>query len=525
VTVALNTLAVLPYIGNGTASVFPVTFPTFENENIQVEVSDVDGNTEALDLTTDFTLADIGKPGVNGSVTLVNNANAYLTGTGKLKTGYTLYVKFAANVSQPMKGRDWGQFAPERFERTLDRLAMNIAAVKAIASKALAVQTGDGASVTLPSLAGNASKILQVKADESGFEYGVTSGQIQQWALDAQTSASDAEQDRIDAQTAAGAAASSESAASTSAGNAASQASAAQTYKNNAQTYADGAAASASQASQSVTDANTAKNAAVVAQGLAEDARDAAIQAANDTSLVAQYKIDTEGFRDEAEAFRDTTLTYRNETLTYRNDAVDAANDAGDALADTEVALAFAEIARDEAEVSANQSELFANLQSYSKKITITVADSPFTVDDDTHADTLIIVDDSGGNVVINLPPVSDTFDQPTWKVGFMKKAASGNNFTVNRDGTDTINGMTSVTVEDPGQGLLVYPGSPTNWTAKYFLSVIAADGFILQGARLNFGDPSVDGNWSIAQVGSQLKFQQRQAGAWVDSDVFNPPA
>lgn len=524
-TVAVNTLAVVPYIGNGTASVFPITFPTFETENIEVEVSDVDGNTEALDLTTHFTLANIGKPGVQGSVTLVNTGDEWLTGTGKLKTGYTLYVKFAPNPSQPMKGRDWGQFAPERFERTLDRLTMNIAAVKALASKSLALQTGSGANVTLPSLAGNANKILQVKSDESGFEYGVTSGQIQQWALDAQTSAADAEQDRIDAQTAAGAAATSQGAAATSAANAASQASAAQTHKNNAQTFAEGAATSASTASQAVTDANTAKNAAVVAQGLAEDARDAAIQAANDTSQVATFKAETEAARDLTLGYRDTTLTYRNEANTAAVAAQLAEDNAESAATDSANAALIAEIFKDDAETAANQSELFANLQSYSKKITITVADSPFTVDDDTHADTLIIVDDSGGNVVINLPPVSDTFDQPTWKVGFMKKAASGNNFTVNRNGTNTINGVTSVTVEDPGQGLLVYPGSPTNWTAKYFLSVIAADGFILQGARLNFGDPSVDGNWSIAQVGSQLKFQQRQAGAWVDSDVFNPPA
>lgn len=388
-TVAVNTSAVVPYIGNGTAYVFPITFPTFETENIEIEVSDVDGNTESLDLDTHFSLANIGKPGVQGSVTLIDTADEWLTGTGKLKTGYTLYVKFAANPSQPMKGRDWGQFAPERFERTLDRLTMNIAAVKALANKSLALQTGDGANPTLPSLAGNALKIVQVKADESGFEYGVTAGQIETWKNQAQTAAADAENDRIAAQSAASAAATSQGAAATSATNAASQASAAQGYKNDAATSATGAASSASQAQSAVTDANTAKNAAVVAQGLAEDARDAAIQAANDTSQVAQYKLDTEAARDLTLSYRNTTLGYRNESLTYRNEAVDAANDAGDALADCETALAFTEIARDEAQTAADQSELFANLQSYSKKITITVADSPFTVDDDTHADTL----------------------------------------------------------------------------------------------------------------------------------------
>lgn len=524
-TVALNTAAVVPYLGNDTASVFPITFPTFETENVEVEVADVDGNTTALDLATHFTLANIGKPNVLGSVTLVDTADEWLTEDGKLKTGYTLFVKFAANVSQPMKGRDWGQFAPEKFERTLDRLAMNIAAVKALASKSLALQTGDGASPTLPSLAGNANRILQVNADETGFEYGVTAGQIETWKDEAQTAAADAEQDRIDAQTAADAAEDSEDAAALAAINAASQASAAQGYKNDAMASATGAASSQASAAQSVTDANVAKNAAVVAQGLAEDARDAAIAAANDTALVEGFRNETEAFRDETVVFRNEAEGFSDDALAASNDAIAAANDAGDALADAEVALAFAEIARDEAEQSADQAELFAQLQSYDRKLEITFADSPFLVDDDTHADTLIIVDDSGGDVVINMCPVSDTFDQATFKVGFMKKAATGNKFTVNRSGTDTIGGVTFIDIEDPGLGLLVYPSSPTNWFAKYFLSVIAADGFILSGAALNFGDPSIDGTWRIAQIAGQLKFQQRQVGAWVDSDVLNPPA
>lgn len=132
-TVALNTPAVLSYVGNDTADVFPITFPTFEEENIEVEVEDSAGDIEELDLSTHFTLANIGRPGVNGSVTLVDTGDDWLTGSGKLKTGYTLYVKFAANPSQPMKGRDWGAFAPERFERTLDRLCMNIIAVNSLA--------------------------------------------------------------------------------------------------------------------------------------------------------------------------------------------------------------------------------------------------------------------------------------------------------------------------------------------------------------------------------------------------------
>jgi hypothetical protein len=526
VTVAIDTQAVLPYVGNGTASVFPITFPTFEEETIEASVADSDGNTTDLEIDTDFTLSSIGIRNTNGSLTLVDADQEWLTPTGKLKTGYTLFIKFVASAYQPMTDADWGAFAPQRITRTLDRFAMSIAAVKAAIENALSLQLGDtGVTPVLPPLAGAAGKILQVNATEDGFEYGVTSDQIEDWRNETSDFRDDAETYKIAAQAAAVAAAASQAAALVSQTAAASSATSAANSATASANSAIGAATSEANAEQAVTDAAAARDAAVTAQGLAEDARDAAIAAAEDTEEVEALRDETEGFRNEAETFKNQAQTAETNAETAEANAELAEANAELAAVDAANAALTAEMFMDDAEQAASQAELFANLQLYTSKIEITFADSPFTVDDDTHEDTLIIVDDAGGDVVINLPPIIDTNDQPAWKVGFMKKAATGNKFTLTPNGANTIAGNASLDVEDPGLGVLVYPSSPTNWFAKYFLSVIAADGFVLTGGALNFGDPGTDGTWRIRQDGTQLKFEQRQSGSWEESDVLNPPA
>lgn len=522
--IASNTNAVIPYIGNNSSKKFPITFPTFEKENIEVEVSDAMGNTVTLEVDVEFTLENIGKPNLTGQVDLVNMGAAYQTATGNLKTGYTIFIKFAVNPVQPMRGTDWGAFAPAKIERTLDRLTMNIAAIKSMAGKALALQTGDGASPVLPPLLGNAGKIVQVNTTETGFEYGVTADQIETWKSQAQTAKNDAVTAKELSEAARDTTQGYVTTAQNAANDAASQSSAAFVHKNAAESAASGAASSQSAASSYATDAEAAKNLAFSYMGQTEVARDAAIQAANDTSQVEAYKIATEAARDLALDYKDETIVIRNEALTFRNEAIDAANDADAAMVNAETAMINSEIFAGESENAADQSELFSRLNLYAKKITITHADSPFTVDDDLHEDMLIIVDDTLGNVVINLPAVSETDDQATWKVGFMKKGPTGNSFTILPSGLDTIAGNPSVVVDDQYLGLLVYPGAPTTWTAKYFISVIAADGFVLSGSSLNFGNPGVDGTWRLRQDSGKLKFEQRQLGEWIEADVLNPP-
>lgn len=513
-------------MGNGTLSTFSITFPTFENENITAEVFDETlEETTDLDLTTHFTLANIGKPGVNASFTLVNGAFDWVTVTGKLKTGYTLFIKFNPSAAQPMKGRDWGQFAPEKFERTLDRLAMSIKAVKSIADQAVTVQLGSGGIGVLPSLTGNALKMLQVNATEDGLEYGESAATIEGYATTASNAATAAEGYKNTATTKASESAVSAAAALASQNAAAISNAGAATQAGNAATSALSAAASQDAAATSAISAEAAKNVAITKAGEA-----AASAAAAAGAAAAQAA---------AEAARDLAVLARNAAQTAKTAAELAETNAETAEANAELAETNAEAAAvdaadaatlselfaDESEQSASQSELFANLSLYAHKLTITVADSPFQIDDDLHDDTLIIVDDSGGDVDITMCPVSDTFDQELFKVGFMKKAVTGNSFTVSADAGDTIGGVASVTVDDAYMGLVAYPGAPTNWQSKFFIYAIAADGFVLSGAFQNYGDPGVDGTWRTGVVAGVFKIQQRQAGVWVDADAINPPA
>jgi len=127
-TVALNTEANVEYPGVGTINQFDIPFPTFENSNIVAEVLVIATNdTIDLEIGTDFTLSNIGR--ISPKLTLVNAGQVWLI-SGNLKTGYKLIIRFNKNAAQPMKGREWGAFAPEIFEKTLDRLCMAIIAVK-----------------------------------------------------------------------------------------------------------------------------------------------------------------------------------------------------------------------------------------------------------------------------------------------------------------------------------------------------------------------------------------------------------
>lgn len=487
-------------------------------------MSDANGLSTDLVVTTDFTLANVGRIGLNGSLTLVNSGQAWLTGTGKLKTGYTLYVKFSPDASQPMKGRDWGQFAPEKFERTLDRLAMNIKAIKAIADKAIVLQVGASGSGILPPLAGNAGKILQVNSTADGFEYGVTSSTIAGYASSASSANSSAQTAKTDAQTAQAAAEAAEASALA--------------YKNSALTYKNQASSSAADALAAELGAATSETNAAASAVNAENAKNTAVTKAAEAAASALAASTAEGFKNQAETFKNqagaSATASANSATTSSTSATNSANSATAANAsklaalqakvDAEAARDASAVARDASLNSALQSELFSNLQHYTRKQTITIADSPFVVDQDLHQDTLFFVDDSGGDINILLPPIGDLFDQATFKIGLYKMTAS-HLINIFADGTDTITGNPSQTLSQSDLGSLIYPGSPVDWKLKYFLSVIAAESNILPGGILTFGDPATDGSWRIAKAGSQLKFQQRQSGLWVDSDVLNPPA
>lgn len=524
-TIALGQAAQIPYIGNDTASAFSVAFPTFENETIEAIITDstTGEEIETLTYSTHYTLSSVGIPGTYASLTLVNTADEWIN-AGKLKTGYTLTIQFKASGLQPTRLRDLGRLSPEKVEQSLDRMAMSINSMKDQLANAITMQLGEGQSGKLPSFTGNGGKMLQLSDDETGLEFGVDVAYIEDLRDDAQTAATQAEGFKDDAETAATAADASADAAALSATAASTSATNANSAKVDAQTAALNAAASEAASALSAAASDASKDVAVTKAAEAAASATAA-------SGAAAAQTAAEAARDAAETHKDAAELAATNANTAKVAAQLAELNAETAEANAETAEANAEAARDlalqyrdEGEQFRDDAELFSSLQLYTKKIEITVADSPYQIDDDLHEHALVIVDDSGGDVVINMCQIVDTDDQEAWKVGFMKKAATGNKFTVNRAGTNTIAGATSVDVEDPGLGLLVYASSPSNWHAKYFLSVIASDGFVLSGGILYYGDPSVDGTWRQGQIAGEFKTQQRQGGVWVDATVLAAP-
>jgi len=97
----------------------------------------------------------------------------------------------------------------------------------------------------------------------------------------------------------------------------------------------------------------------------------------------------------------------------------------------------------------------------YQKLISIT---SNYTI---TSSDYQILVDATGGNITLNLPAVSSVYDA-TLGVGIIysikRMDASGNTITVQRAGSDTIDGATSFTLTTQYQSKSIQAGPVSSW-------------------------------------------------------------
>jgi hypothetical protein len=109
-----------------------------------------------------------------------------------------------------------------------------------------------------------------------------------------------------------------------------------------------------------------------------------------------------------------------------------------------------------------------------------TFADSPITITD-ADAGKLYAIDCSGGAITVNLPQISALTLSAPWSIGFKKTEASANAVTINRAGTDTIDGATSLSIESI-QGRVLIPDTdpaPDAWTSMQFGADALADGAV----------------------------------------------
>jgi hypothetical protein len=99
----------------------------------------------------------------------------------------------------------------------------------------------------------------------------------------------------------------------------------------------------------------------------------------------------------------------------------------------------------------------------------LTFANSPYTVTQAQNG-TMLAIDSSSGTVVVNLPLISGL--ALPFTLGIKKTSADGNPITVNRAGSDLIDGGTTKSIASPGSGSTFLPDkdpTPDAWTTADF--------------------------------------------------------
>jgi hypothetical protein len=101
----------------------------------------------------------------------------------------------------------------------------------------------------------------------------------------------------------------------------------------------------------------------------------------------------------------------------------------------------------------------------------LTNADSPYTVTNSQRG-KLLAVDCTSGAVTINLPSIAALDLDSPFVLGIKKTDGSGNGITINGDGTDEIDGLTSKTISVAQSGATLIPDTdptPDAWTSSDF--------------------------------------------------------
>jgi len=110
------------YVGNGAANTFAFTFPVFDPTHLLVVVIDPSGNATTLTLNTDYAVTGLnaaGDPASVGSIVLVNNGQAWLTGAN-LTSLWTLSIVLNIPLAQTFSFRNQGDFYRTSLENALD---------------------------------------------------------------------------------------------------------------------------------------------------------------------------------------------------------------------------------------------------------------------------------------------------------------------------------------------------------------------------------------------------------------------
>jgi hypothetical protein len=169
-TISSTTRIAGPFVGNGTASVFPFTFKVFAAADLDViRLATSTGVETTLVLNSDYTVSLNGNQNTNpgGSVTL---------SAGALASGFTLTITSDIANLQPTDLTNQGGFYPEVITDSLDRATIQIQQMADDLTRSIKTPISDGLSLNmeLPTAAVRANSFLAF--DSTGEPTVVTAG-------------------------------------------------------------------------------------------------------------------------------------------------------------------------------------------------------------------------------------------------------------------------------------------------------------------------------------------------------------
>jgi hypothetical protein len=159
-----------PFVGNGTASVFPYAFKIFAATDLDViRLASSTGVESTLVLNSDYSVTLNGDQNSNpgGSITLL---------AGALASGFTLTITSDIANLQPTDLTNQGGFYPEVITDSLDRATIQIQQISDIGDRTLKIPISDGTGLDmeLPTAAQRANSFLAF--DSSGEPTVLTAG-------------------------------------------------------------------------------------------------------------------------------------------------------------------------------------------------------------------------------------------------------------------------------------------------------------------------------------------------------------
>jgi microcystin-dependent protein len=416
------------YTGNGSVDTYSYTFKVFSEDHLQVTVRDTSDVETVLTKTTHYTVTGVGDTS-GGSIALVAGAFDWLDVGNDLEVGYILTIRRVVPLTQTTDIRNAGTFYASTHEDQFDKQTMISQMQQDEINRSVKLPTTVSASdfdPTLPSdILDSADRVPKINATGDGFD------DVSNWPTSNEIAMAQAYAVAADA-----------SAVAADASEAAALAS-----ENNAEDWAtktDGIVEATDYSSKAW---------AIGGTGVTDTAaRGAAKEWATETNSTVDgsdysSKEWAKGTQTRGAASGGSAKDWAN----YTGGTVDNAEFSAKYYAQNAAASLASAFFRD--------------------VVSLTSASSPYTV---TQADNgkLLDMNSSGGAITINLPTIAGL--SLPFNVA-LKLTTAGNTVTINRGGSDTINGATTATLTAAGTGLQIAAdtdGTPDNWTTLDFGSI-----------------------------------------------------